>query len=218
MKWRLIIFDWDGTLADSTGAIVEAMQSAAPACGLPVPTEESVLDIIGLGLPEAIYRVWPGIDSTQMLALREYYSKHYIQLTRQEARLFPGVVETLQQLRGAEHRLAVATGKSRAGLNRAFSSTGLGEHFETSRCADEGAGKPDPEMLHVILEETGVSPEEAIMVGDTEYDLDMAQRAGMAGVGVSYGAHDADRLHAYNPLAVLDRIDDLLEILASGAR
>lgn len=216
MNWKLIIFDWDGTLADSTGAIVQAMQNAAPQCGLPVPTEESVLDIIGLGLPEAIYRVWPGIDHTQMLALRQYYAEHYIQLTTEESRLFPRVPETLHQLRGADRRLAVATGKSRLGLERALRSTGLAEHFEATRCADEGAGKPDPEMLHVLLEQMGAQPEEAIMVGDTEYDLDMAERAGMRSVGVSYGAHDVHRLRAYNPLAIIDRIDELLELLNDG--
>lgn len=213
MKLRFIIFDWDGTLADSTASIVQAMQSAAPECGLPVPTEAAVLDIIGLGLPEAIYRVWPGIDAEQMQALRQYYSEHYIQLTTMESRLFPGVPDTLQSLRGADRRLAVATGKSRKGLDRALHSTGLAGHFEATRCADEGAGKPDPEMLHVLLEQLGARPEEAVMVGDTEYDLDMAQRAGMRSVGVSYGAHDADRLREYNPLAIIDRIADLLNHL-----
>ncbi len=210
---RLVIFDWDGTLADSTGAIVRAMQHAAPICGLPVPEPAAVLDIIGLGLPEAIFRIWPEIDAAQMAALRDAYSRHYIAEAEYSSRLFPGVEATLSELRGYGMHLAVATGKSRRGLDRALGRTGLAAHFVVTRCADEGAGKPDPEMLHRILEHTGTDPEQAVMVGDTEYDLDMAARAGMPAVGVSFGAHDAERLLAYNPIAILERIADLVPLL-----
>lgn len=214
---RLVVFDWDGTLADSTGAIVLAMQRAAPICGLPVPESAAVLDIIGLGLPEAIFRIWPDIDATQMTALRDAYAQHYIAESEYSARLFPGVEATLAGLRTDGMLLAVATGKSRRGLDRALDRTGLGGHFTVTRCADEGAGKPDPDMLHRILEHTGTAPEQAVMVGDTEYDLDMATRAGVPGIGVSFGAHDVERLLAYNPIAILESIEDLLPVLRKGA-
>ncbi|WP_193164370.1 HAD-IA family hydrolase [Microbulbifer hainanensis] len=206
----LVILDWDGTVCNSEDRIVSCMLRAAERVGLPVLAPEVVGNIIGLGLPEAIASLFPETASDQRQQLRDLYSEEWLAARAEPLPLFDGVLATLDQLLGGGHQLAVATGKSRQGLNREFEEHGMADLFVASRCADETASKPHPLMLHQLLEETGCGLEKAVMVGDTVYDLEMAAAAGMASIGVSYGAHHPERLAALNPHAIIDHFSELL--------
>lgn len=185
------------------------MQAAAKDCGYNVPSDDQVRNIIGLGLPEALEVVIPGISSQGIGEMRARYGHYYLGEDSTPTPLFPGAQSTLQSMHNKGMRMAVATGKSRKGLQRAFADTGLGYLFETSRCADETTSKPHPHMLEEILEESSVNPNEAVMIGDTEYDLDMGKRAGMDVIAVSYGAHHVDRLKGYKPVLEADRFPEI---------
>lgn len=198
--YKLLIFDWDGTLIDSADRIISSMQSAAEDCGFPVPAAESVREIIGLGMPEAVSALIPGVTEEGIEQMRNRYGHYFLGSDETPTPLFAGVQHTLESMQSKGARMAVATGKSRKGLQRAFAQTGLGYLFETSRCADETTSKPHPHMLEEILAETGVKPSEAVMIGDTEFDLDMGRRAGMDVIAVSYGAHPLVRLQNFNPV------------------
>lgn len=191
--YDLIIFDWDGTLMDSTAVIAESLQAACRDVGLAVPAREEALYVIGLGLADSLAHVAPGIDPESARRLAERYRHHFL-LGEANMPLYEGVREMLDDLRGSGRRLAVATGKARRGLDRALAATGLAGHFEATRCADEGFAKPHPDMLLMLLDITGVERDRAVMVGDTTHDLDLAANAGVDAVAVSYGAHDAGRL------------------------
>lgn len=207
----LFIFDWDGTLIDSKAKITTAMQLAARDLGWEPLVDAAIHNIIGLGLPEAIHRLYPTLSRNDRQRLRDAYSSHFLALDEaQPSVFFPGVASTLSHLKGQGHSLAVATGKSRKGLDRIFGVMGLNGFFHSTRCADETASKPDPLMLNELLVEFGADAQDAVMIGDTEYDLDMARRIGMPRIAVSYGAHDVSRLHAYDPALCLDRFADLL--------
>lgn len=206
----LVILDWDGTVCNSEARIVSCMQRAAERAGLPVLAPEAVSNIIGLALPEAAAILFPEAAMEQRQRLRELYSEEWMAARSEPLPLFDGVLETLDKLLGAGHRLAVATGKSRRGLNREFDEHGIGGLFTASRCADETASKPDPLMLRELLNETGCPVGEAVMVGDTVYDLEMAASAGMASIGVSYGVHQPGRLEALRPRAIIDHFSELL--------
>lgn len=207
----LVILDWDGTVCNSEARIVACMRRASERAGLPVLHPEAIGNIIGLGLPEAIASLFPEAHSEQRQDLRDYYAEEWLAARGEPLALFDGVLSTLDALLGQGHLLAVATGKSRRGLAREFEEHGIGNLFVASRCADETASKPHPLMLHELLEETGCPVEGAVMVGDTEYDLKMAAAANMAGIGVSYGVHSRDRLHACGPLRVIDHFSELLD-------
>ncbi|EPC03878.1 hypothetical protein L861_00855 [Litchfieldella anticariensis FP35 = DSM 16096] len=214
MRYRLVIFDWDGTLMDSESRIVTCMQAAARDIGWNELSRESVCDIIGLGLPEAIARMCPGIDDDRALVLRERYSHHFVTADQEPVAFFPGVEEGIARLReNPEQRLAVATGKSRRGLERVFAANGSGVWFHASRTADETRSKPHPQMLEELLDELGVEVGEALMVGDTEYDLDMARVLGMDRVAVTYGVHATNRLMQSQPTFVADSFSDLIDWL-----
>lgn len=207
----LLIFDWDGTLSDSTGLITRAMQQSAEDLGWPIPEAAAVQNIIGLGLPEALHLLFPEQDDEGHGRLRDRYRSNYLRADQaQPSELFPGVMETLTRLRDDGHQMAVATGKSRVGLDRVLKVMGLDGFFHATRCADETASKPHPLMLHQLLEAFRVEPSSAVMVGDTEYDMEMGRRAGMDRIAVSYGAHTIDRLHPYEPALCLDQFDELL--------
>lgn len=195
----LLIFDWDGTLSDSTSTIVECMQKAAKSAGVRVCSVDAIRDIIGLGLPEVMQRLYPELGGEEHEHIRLEYVRHFLADDVEPSPFYPGVIDGLSALRECGHTLAVATGKSRRGLDRVFSHFDLHQFFDASRCADETKSKPDPLMLHELLEQFSCAPDQAIMIGDTEYDMDMACRASIARVGVSYGAHDVERLHAYSP-------------------
>jgi phosphoglycolate phosphatase len=208
----LIVFDWDGTLCDSTARIVTAMQLAARELGFTEPSEEAVENVIGLGLAEALAGVFPALSLPQREQIRERYSSCYVALDVEPAGLFDGALETMEVLRRRGHKLAVATGKGRAGLDRVLAGLQLSDYFDGTRCADETRSKPDPLMLQELLAKFGLGVEQAVMVGDSEYDLDMARRLLVPAIGVSWGVHSVERLQQQGPVAVIDRLQQLLEL------
>lgn len=206
---KLLIFDWDGTLSDSVARIAKCMQMAAQEYSLQVPEYADVAEIVGLGLHEATLRLFPSASHYEASLLQASYSKHYRAEDHRPCDFFPGVVETLEDLRAAGYQMAVATGKSRAGLNRVLAALDMEDFFHSSRCADETLSKPHPLMLEELLAEFDLSPQQAVMVGDTEFDMQMAENASMPRIAVSYGAHHIDRLRAFEPLACLDLFADI---------
>jgi phosphoglycolate phosphatase len=218
--YQLLIFDWDGTLVDSIGRIVEAMHWAADACELRRCSDDQVKGIIGLGLPEAIRSLYPELDeSVRVERFRRCYSERYLLLESEPSALFPGVAEALEVFRAAGYRLAVATGKGRNGLQRVLAQRGWLNYFDTTRCADESASKPEPLMLEQILAYCGVSPERALMVGDSAFDLQMARRAGVDSVAVGYGAQPLAVLCEHGPKLAIENFMELrnwLERRATG--
>ena len=210
---RLIVFDWDGTLMDSEAQIVQAMQAAIGDLALEPRDRAQCRNIIGLGLREAIDALYPGRDDAFLQTFVERYRHHWFRAGHVSA-LFPGARETLQLLDEAGFLLAVATGKGRAGLDKVLDHTGLGGLFAATRCADETRSKPHPQMLCEILDELDVAPQQALMVGDTEYDMEMAVRAGVGPVAVRYGVHPPERLQRHRPLVCLERISELPDWLA----
>jgi len=198
-RFELIVFDWDGTLMDSTGAIVASIKAAARDLGIPEPSDERAHHIIGLGLIDALRHALPDLpeERYQDVALR--YRHHYMSRD-QDLLLFDGAEALIDELAAAGHFLAVATGKTRKGLDRAFEVSGLGSRFQGSRCADECHSKPHPQMLEELMTEFGVEPDATLMIGDTTHDLLMARNAGVAALGVAYGAHPRESLEAEGPL------------------
>jgi len=212
---KLLVFDWDGTLIDSIGHIVETMQAAIRDAGLPQRSEEQIRDIIGLGMREATARLFPGLDRPELRqALGSAYRRRYY-ANGDEGALFPGVPDALERLAASGYVLAIATGKSRQGLDRVLARTGLGHRFRVTRCADEGKSKPHPGMLEYILSVTAIPASAALMVGDSGHDLRMAREAGMDAVGVCSGAHDESVLRRCDPLACLPAVADLPDWLDS---
>lgn len=210
-KRSLVIFDWDGTLMNSSARIVGSMQSAAVDCNLDPLKNHQIENIIGLGLPEAISILYPEAPSSVRESLSLSYSHHYVNVNTEPTPLFDGVEALLQGLENEGYLLAIATGKSRKGLNRVLKQSGLEGYFATSRCADETVSKPHPKMLLQILDELSVAPETALMIGDTEYDLEMATRANIASIGVTYGSHSLERLERHGPLCCVTNSFHLLD-------
>lgn len=209
-KAPLIIFDWDGTLCDSQARIVQCMQRAAKVLEIKVLTEVQIKEVIGLGLPESMRRLYPNLDPTLREQLKAQYIEFFLAADITPSPLFQGVEAGLAQLKANKAALAVATGKSRRGLNRVLDYHQFNDLFIATRCADETQSKPDPTMLNELLEVSGYSPHEAIMVGDTEYDMAMAETIGMPRVAVSYGVHDITRLQAYKPLVCIDHFSEFI--------
>lgn len=208
----IVIFDWDGTLCDSIEHIVSAMHAAAVEQGVDAPSASAIRNIVGLGLPEAVALLFPGLAAPGREALAQAYSRHYVAGDASPPGLFEGALDTLDALRRQGFELGVATGKSRRGLDRVLAGLGLTDFFEATRCADETRSKPDPRMLVEIMSERGKSTREVVMVGDTEYDLDMARQAGVASVGVSFGVHSRERLANHGPVAIVDQLPQLLDV------
>jgi len=216
MKYGLLVFDWDGTLIDSAGTIVWCIQSACRDLGLPVPGRERASHVIGLGLQDALAYAVPGLPPADYGKVVERYRKHFLE--RDAAiPLFEGAAAMLSELRDRGHVLAIATGKSRAGLKRALDNTGLAHLFASSRCADQCASKPAPDMLLELMDELDASESGTLMIGDTAHDLQMAAHAGVPAVAVSYGAHARADLAARSPLACLDSVDELSQWLKRNA-
>lgn len=210
----LLIFDWDGTLIDSTRKITHCVQQAAKAVGLPVLSHSKTKSIIGLGLPEAIQTLYPEADADSREQLRVAYSDLFLSSDQNNScELYDGVAAGLQQLKNQGHTLAVATGKSRQGLNRVLSSFDWLDFFAATRCADETASKPNPLMLHQLLNELDTPVEQALMIGDTTFDLAMAKKAGMRSIGVSYGAHPVENLQPLQPISIIDHFSELHPII-----
>ncbi|OVZ63038.1 HAD family hydrolase [Pigmentiphaga sp. NML080357] len=211
--YSLIVFDWDGTLMDSTPTIIAAIQSACRDLGLPVPPDEAAAWVIGLSLQDALLAAVPTLEQAQVPAFVARYRFHY--LTRDpQLKLFSGAEQMLAGLAERGARLAVATGKSRVGLERALDATGIRRYFDTTRCADETFSKPNPAMLFEIMRELDVDPAAAVMVGDTSHDLQMARNAGIHGVGVTYGAHAKEELAGCAPQTLVGSIGELSGWLA----
>jgi len=198
-QFDLIVFDWDGTLMDSTVAIVKCIQAAARDVGLPVPSDEAASHVIGLALPEAMQVAVPDMPPAMYPRMVERYRYHFLTKDH-ELVLFKGVREMLNELSQQGYFLAVATGKSRVGLNRALNAAGLLSLFDATRCADETFSKPHPAMLQELTRELGQDMRRTVMIGDTTHDLLMANNAGAAAIAVEYGAHPVDQLQACRPL------------------
>jgi phosphoglycolate phosphatase len=214
----LIAFDWDGTLFDSTALIVRCIQDAVRDVGGTVPTDQAASYVIGLGLMQALAHAAPDVPKDKYPALGDAYRRHY-NARQNDISLFTGTLPMLHGLRQRGHLLAVATGKSRRGLDevlqRTVDGTVLGHLFEASRTADQTAGKPDPLMLHELMAELGVPPERTIMIGDTTHDLALARNAGVASVGVSFGAHAHDAFEEFAPLYIAHSTTELGTWLAA---
>ncbi|UOD49600.1 HAD-IA family hydrolase [Orrella daihaiensis] len=204
-QYELVVFDWDGTLMDSTGGIVRAIQSASRDMGFEVPDDHAAAWVIGLSLDEALERLAPKMTNRDREKYLERYRYHYL-TQDMELRLFDGVIPMLDALSNQGVMMAVATGKSRVGLNRALHSTGLGQYFAVTRCADETHGKPNPRMLLEIMADLATKPDAAVMIGDTTHDLGMAANAGIHGLGVSYGAHPVSELRTHPHLDIVDSV------------
>ncbi len=215
-RWQLLVFDWDGTLMDSTQAIVRSAQAAIEELGMPGRSDRQILEIIGLGLRESWETLFPGMDDDYERFV-DGYRRQFFSAKRQRSLPYPGVRSMLGRLREQGFELAVATGKSRHGLDRDLSRTGLGDLFHSSRTSDEARSKPDPLMLSQLIEELGASPETTLMIGDTDYDLQMAESAGVASVAVLWGAHRRDRLTRCNPLRLFDDLSTLPDWLSESA-
>lgn len=209
---KLLVFDWDGTLMDSEAQIVACMQAAIEDLRLEPKTRDEIRNIIGLGLKEAVAGLYREADDQLVTALADRYRDHWL-AGDQISPLFPGVEATLNLLHGEGFHLAVATGKGRRGLDKVLKATRLEPLFATTRCADETRSKPHPLMLEQIMVELGAAPTQTLMIGDTEYDLEMARNAKAHPVAVSYGVHEWPRLQKYQPLTCLDQITELTDWL-----
>ncbi|WP_297572238.1 HAD-IA family hydrolase [uncultured Deefgea sp.] len=215
-QFDLLVFDWDGTLMDSTGMIARSIQRAFRDVGLAEPSDKDARFVIGYGLQEAMQYLGPELNAEQILRIVDAYRGHFLSQDH-ELQLYPGVEAGLLRLQAAGFRMAVATGKSRAGLDRVLAATGLSPFFEVSRTADEAFSKPHPAMLEYILEACDIEGRRTLMIGDTTHDLQLAINAGTASVALSYGAHPLHDLLPLQPLAHFDDFSQLTDwILAHG--
>jgi phosphoglycolate phosphatase len=215
-KFDLIVFDWDGTLMDSTATIVKCIQAAAKDIGVAPPSDQAAAHVIGLRLAEALQTVVPDLDAALYPKLVERYRYHYLTKDH-ELVLFPGVRKMLEELSQEGYFLAVATGKSRVGLNRALNAVGLLALFDATRCADETFSKPHPAMLQELTRELGQDLRRTVMIGDTTHDLLMANNAGAGAVAVEYGAHPVHQLEACKPLFSAKTVPELHAWLSENA-
>jgi len=216
MRFDAIVFDWDGTLSDSTVPIAACMQAACRDLGLPVPSLAQAKHVIGLGLDDALARLVPELPPSNYGLMVEAYRRHYFSQQFRHP-LFEGMAELLEALAGRGHALAVATGKSVAGLQRSLEEAGLLGRFDATRTADVTAPKPDPTMLHELVAELQVDPARTLMIGDTAFDLDMAARAGVRGLAVAYGAHPVNELQKWPALHYVHSPAELCDWLMANA-
>ena len=215
-RYDLIVFDWDGTVMDSTAVIARSIQSASRDLGLPVPSDEVARHVIGLGLDQALRYAVPDAGEHQRNDLVARYRHHFFS-QENEMPLFAGAEALVQELREEGYFLAVATGKNRNGLDRALKASNMAQYFHSTRTADQTVSKPDPTMLHEILDELEIKVDRALMVGDTTHDLQMAINAGMPSLAMSHGAHPAEQLLELKPLALLHDFAGLREWLKTNA-
>lgn len=212
-SYPLVIFDWDGTLMDSVPRIVSSVQTLAIECSLPIPTVSAIHDIIGLSLPVALERLFNLRSETKVQNLVNVYREIYVVREQTPTPMFAGAVDLLTELRENGAILAVATGKARPGLERAWAESQTKSLFTVARCAQEVASKPNPEMLNEILAATQIPAKHALMVGDSIHDMEMARNAGITAVGVTYGVHSAERLKAAEPKFIVDSLSQLRSLL-----
>jgi phosphoglycolate phosphatase len=214
LPYQLLIFDWDGTLMDSVARIVDCLRKA----GEEVLGEESrhsdeLKDVIGLGLNEALTQLHTTCNATQIQAMADSYRQQYMETNTTASVLFDGAARTLEKLEQQGYWLAIATGKGRQGLDQVLKITGMASRFHSTRCASETLSKPHPLMLEEILQQLGLEAHQALMIGDTEYDMEMAKNASMDRLGVSYGVHPAERLNKHQPIGCIDHIHQLNDFL-----
>ncbi|MFC3095815.1 HAD family hydrolase [Alteromonas sediminis] len=212
--YKLVIFDWDGTLMDSAGKIVSCMQHAAQATAMFVPTADAVRHIIGISLKPAIAQLFNlklgnPVEEKQVDRIVEAYKTAYLEVDQTPCPLFDGTMGMLTALQACDTKMAVATGKARRGLKRAWDSTNTSHFFVDSRCADEAESKPSPDMLEQLLKANGLKASDAVMIGDTSYDMQMAEQLGMDRIAVSYGVHDVTALRKHSPVFVADSVSSL---------
>lgn len=212
---QLIVFDWDGTLMDSEAQIVSCLHAAIADLQLAPMDDDTVKNVIGLGLREAIDTLVPGRDDRFHRAFVDFYREHWYRSG--SSSLFEGARETLEYLKQQNLLLGIATGKARRGLERVLDETGLNGFFDATRCADEAPSKPHPKMLQELMAVLDVAPEQTVMVGDTEYDMEMATNAGTGKIAVNTGVHSAERLHRHSPLVCLDRLCDMQSWIEDAA-
>lgn len=213
--YRLLVFDWDGTLMDSIGRIVHCLQGAIRVLGLREPPRQALKDVIGLGMRDAILQLYPEADEALCEAFTRAYRERYLGDDPTPSPLFEGVPQVLADLEAAGYWLAVATGMSRKGLDRKLSSTGLGSRFLVTRCAEEAFSKPHPGLLEAVMDYAGVTPGETLMIGDSVLDLQMAANAGADRAGVTTGVHEAGQLAVHAPRVLLDDLRHLPDWLAT---
>jgi phosphoglycolate phosphatase len=210
--YELLIFDWDGTLMDSAAAIAEAIQAACADLGLPVPPTSQARYVIGLGLTDAMRHILPDLPESEYPKIVDRYRLHFLKRDGGTT-LFEGAREMIEDLRERGYMLAVATGKSRRGLDRALEGTGLRGMFDATRCADEGFAKPHPGMLLNILDTLATPADKAVMIGDTTHDLTMASAAGVAAAAITHGAHEREALVECRPLVMVNNLQELRDWL-----
>ena len=218
-RFDLLVFDWDGTLMDSTRHITQNLQNACAQLGLSIPSRVQASHVIGLGLDEALRTLCPELDTTGLQALRQaYHQQSQANHQQPEFSLFDGVVAALARYHAAGYLLAIATGHSRYGLDQVLQRTGLAPLFSATRTADECQSKPHPEMLEQLMEVLGISPQHTLMIGDTTHDLLMAHNASVRAVGIAQGAHSAEALAAVQPLCLLNTFSDFDAWLSTHSR
>jgi len=216
LPYKLLIFDWDGTIMDSVARIVDCLRiSSEQVLGDENRSDHELKDVIGLGLREAIQQLHPVASEQQILDMSNAYRHQYMEVNKTSSALFEDAEKTLETLEKQGYWLAVATGKGRQGLDQVLDITGLGPHFHSTRCASETFSKPHPLMLEEILQQLGLYPEDALMIGDTEYDMEMARNAKMDCLGVSYGVHSTERLQKHQPIGCIDHINQLEAFLSN---
>ena len=212
-NYKLYIFDWDGTLMDSVGRIVSSMQAAAEMTNVPKPSIEDAKGIIGLSLAKGIQQLFPKANEVQREAIFHNYKKQYLEINTTPSILFDHTLELLTALKAQDKMLAIATGKARNGLERIWEETQTKHFFHSSRTADDAESKPHPDMIQQLLNEFNVQPHEAVMIGDSNFDLQMAQSAGIARIGVTMGAGSKASLSAFEPKAIVDSIYELADLI-----
>lgn len=215
-KYKLIIFDWDGTLMDSVPRIVDSMQAAAKELGLEAVSNQAIRDIIGLSLEEAILTLWPNLTAGDIEGIQNCYGQYFLDKNTKPMPFFAGAIELLDWLKAHPSKplLAVATGKKRVGLERILKEHTMHDYFAATRCGDESHSKPHPQMLEYLLDTLNIEPQQALMLGDTDYDMHMAQAAGMDCLAVTYGAHKKERLEAANPTVLCEDVAKIQQWLS----
>ncbi|MCB1665594.1 MAG: HAD-IA family hydrolase [Pseudomonadales bacterium] len=215
MSIKTAIFDWDGTVVDSVEHITTSLHQAAAELGFPTLEKAAYRNIIGLGMIDALKRLYPEVEDPDIEAIRQAYSRYFFAREATPQQIFAGMTELIEGLQTRGVGRAVATGKSRRGLDAALQSSGLHGHFDVTRCADETRSKPDPRMLEEILAHYGINARDAVMIGDTTYDLEMAERIGMPSIGVRWGVHEDDALLQHGPLTLVSSVAELQRVLSA---
>ncbi|OQX38636.1 MAG: hypothetical protein B0D91_03635 [Oceanospirillales bacterium LUC14_002_19_P2] len=213
LPYKLVVFDWDGTLVDSAERIVECLRHASQNVRLPLLSDREYSNIIGLGMFEAIRQLYPDLPESDIHIFRDAYRDEFLGRSHEPSPFFSGIPDILSLLQSKGYALAVATGKSRKGLARELNTRDMSDLFHATRCADETRSKPDPMMLNQLMKEVRCQPEEVLMIGDSIYDMEMAANAGIDRLAVTWGVHDRERLASFGPVRIAERVSDISDSL-----